>query len=87
MSVFQFPAPLAAAACACLFASFAVAQTPKPAAAAAAGPWAKVPALPTACYSGQDGWSERNDTAPPCARTWMPSRRPTGPSTISSPVQ
>ncbi len=28
-----------------------------------AGPWAKVPALPTACYTGQDGWSERNSAA------------------------
>jgi len=36
---------------------------PKPVATAAAGPWAKVPALPTACYSGQDDWNARNDAA------------------------
>lgn len=28
-----------------------------------AGPWAKVPALPTACYSTQDQWSEQNTAA------------------------
>jgi len=28
-----------------------------------AGPWAKVPALPTACYSGEDKWSERSTAA------------------------
>lgn len=28
-----------------------------------AGPWARVPALPTACYTSQDGWSERNNAA------------------------
>lgn len=28
-----------------------------------AGPWAKVPALPTACYSGQDNWSEQSTAA------------------------
>lgn len=28
-----------------------------------AGPWAQVPALPTACYSTQDQWSEQNATA------------------------
>lgn len=31
--------------------------------AADAGPWAKVPALPTACYSNQDQWHEQNSTA------------------------
>lgn len=31
--------------------------------AAPAGPWAKVPALPTACYSTQDQWSEQNAAA------------------------
>ena len=77
MSVFQFRAPLAAAACACLFASFAVAQTPKPAAGAAAGPWAKVPALPTACYSSQDGWSERNDMAVAAVREDMDAQKET----------
>ncbi len=35
----------------------------KPAAAAPAGPWAKVPALPTACYSSQDKWSEQSTAA------------------------
>jgi hypothetical protein len=77
MSVFQFRAPLAVAACACLFASMAVAQAPKPATAAAAGPWAQVPALPTACYSGQDGWSERNDTAVAAVREDMDAQRET----------
>jgi hypothetical protein len=28
-----------------------------------AGPWARVPALPTACYSSQDQWSEQNAAA------------------------
>jgi len=31
--------------------------------AAATGPWAQVPALPTACYSDKDPWSEKNDAA------------------------
>lgn len=31
--------------------------------AADAGPWAKVPALPTACYSGQDQWWDQNNAA------------------------
>lgn len=31
--------------------------------AAAADPWTKVPALPTACYTSQDNWSEQNDAA------------------------
>lgn len=35
----------------------------KPAAAAPAGPWAKVPALPTACYLGQDQWWDQNNAA------------------------
>ena len=30
---------------------------------AATGPWAKVPALPTACYSGQDQWWDQNNAA------------------------
>ena len=34
-----------------------------PAKPAAAGPWAKVPALPTACYSSQDQWQEQSNTA------------------------
>jgi hypothetical protein len=32
-------------------------------AAAPAGPWAKVPALPTACYASQDDWFDRNEAA------------------------
>src|SRR5262245_40645992 len=35
----------------------------KPAAAAPAGPWTKVPALPTTCYSGTDGWYDRYGAA------------------------
>lgn len=35
---------------------------PRPA-AAATGPWAKVPALPTACYSSQDQWIDQVNTA------------------------
>ena len=31
--------------------------------AAAPGPWAKVPALPTACYSSQDQWWDQNNAA------------------------
>ncbi|MGB5132158.1 MAG: hypothetical protein WBO00_06060 [Steroidobacteraceae bacterium] len=36
---------------------------PKPAVTAAAGPWAKVPAPPTACYSSQDHYFEQNTAA------------------------
>ena len=35
----------------------------RPAVAAPAGPWAKVPALPTACYSSQDTWMDKNNAA------------------------
>lgn len=31
--------------------------------AAADDPWTKVPALPTACYAGQDGWLDKNGAA------------------------
>lgn len=31
--------------------------------AAPASPWAKVPALPTACYASQDDWYSRNEAA------------------------
>ena len=31
--------------------------------AAAPGPWAQVPALPTACYSGKDTWRDQNNAA------------------------
>ena len=41
----------------------ALAAPPPAKAAAPAGPWAKVPALPTACYSGQDKWWEQNNAA------------------------
>ena len=37
----------------------ALAATP----AAASGPWAQVPALPTACYSSQDQWWDQNNAA------------------------
>lgn len=56
MNTIHFRAPLAAAACACLFASVAGAQTP-------AGAWAKVPALPTACYDGSDGFADKVEAA------------------------
>lgn len=36
-----------------------LAETP----AAASGPWVKVPALPTACYSGDDKWWDQNNAA------------------------
>ena len=36
---------------------------PKPAVTAPAGPWAKVPAPPTACYSSQDHYFELNTAA------------------------
>jgi len=56
------------AAAAGVFCAQALAAAPaaKPAAAApaaAASPWAKVPALPTACYSSQDKWLEQNSAA------------------------
>jgi hypothetical protein len=51
----------------------AFAATPQ----AAAGPWAQVPALPTACYSGQDGWSERNDAAVDAVREEMDAQQET----------
>jgi hypothetical protein len=40
-------------------------SAPPPAAkpAAAANPWTRVPALPTACYSSQDDWYDRNEAA------------------------
>ncbi|MGH8135035.1 MAG: hypothetical protein ACRER4_01710 [Steroidobacteraceae bacterium] len=38
----------------------ALAATPP---AAPAGPWAKVPALPTACYAEQDHWSDQYNAA------------------------
>jgi hypothetical protein len=54
MSAIHCRAPLVAAACACLFASVSYAQTPAaakaPARNVAAGPWARVPALPTTCF-------------------------------------
>jgi hypothetical protein len=50
---------LAAAAAVCLYAPAALAQKP----AAAPGPWAKVPPLPTACYSGQDDYLAKNTAA------------------------
>ena len=37
-------------------------SAPKPP-TAATGPWAKVPALPTACYASQDDWYNRNEAA------------------------
>jgi len=49
-----------AAAVAGLVSASALAATP---AAAPAGPWTKVPALPTACYSNQDQWWDQNNAA------------------------
>ena len=49
-------AQLVAAAFTCLFAAAAHAQAP-------AGPWTKVPALPTACYSGADGFADKVEAA------------------------
>lgn len=57
MTTISSRAPLAAVACACLFATPAWAQT-----AAGSGPWAKVPALPTACY-GSDGFADKVEAA------------------------
>ena len=61
---------LITAAAAVLVCAQALAATPpatpaKPALkpAATAGPWAKVPALPTACYMSQDQWQAQSDTA------------------------
>jgi hypothetical protein len=51
-----FRGPLAGAFAALAFASALQAQ-PAP------GPWAKVPALPTACYLSQDQYFEQNDAA------------------------
>jgi hypothetical protein len=42
-----------------LVCAHALAATPP----AATGPWAKVPALPTACYSSQDQWMDQNGAA------------------------
>jgi hypothetical protein len=44
---------------------------------AAAGPWAQVPSLPTDCYSGQDGWWERNDAAVAALREDMDAQEET----------
>lgn len=44
-------------------AGLACAQALAAAPAANAGPWAKVPALPTACFSSQDGWWDQNNAA------------------------
>jgi hypothetical protein len=64
------PILLTAAAAGILFAQLLAAQTVKPAArpgtqpaARPAGPWSKVPALPTACYSSQDTYWEQNAAA------------------------
>lgn len=56
---------LAALACAQALAAEPAKPTakPPPKPAAAAGPWAKVPALPTACYGSQDKYSEQNEAA------------------------
>ena len=44
-------------------AGLACAQALAAAPAANAGPWTKVPALPTACYSSQDAWWDQNNAA------------------------
>lgn len=60
-------ATLGALVCASALAAQPAASPAKPATqtrpAPPAGPWAKVPALPTACYSTQDQWSEQNTAA------------------------
>ena len=53
------PKFLPTAGVAALACAQALAATPP----AATEPWAQVPALPTACYSSQDGWSDRNGAA------------------------
>jgi hypothetical protein len=53
---------LTVAAAGLLCAQLVAAQTAKPAGKPSA-PWAKIPALPTACYSSQDRWSDQNDAA------------------------
>ncbi len=63
MTLNTFRAPLAAAACACLFASVAGAQTPATRAAPATGPWTKVPAWPTACYTGSDDFATKAEAS------------------------
>ncbi len=44
-------------------AGLACAQAPAAAHAATPDPWAKVPPLPTACYSGEDRWWDQNNAA------------------------
>ena len=44
-------------------AGLACAQALAAAPAANAGPWTKVPALPTACYASQDAWWDQNNSA------------------------
>ena len=56
MTTHAHRAPLVAAAFTCLVAAPALAQAP-------AGAWAKVPALPTACYSGTDGFADKVEAA------------------------
>jgi hypothetical protein len=51
------------AATAGLFCAQALAAPPVAGPAAAPGPWAKVPALPTACYSSQDQWWDQSAAA------------------------
>ena len=59
MKISAWRAPHAAAACACVFAFLSGnAQS-----AAPAGAWAKVPALPTACYSGADDFADKVEAA------------------------
>lgn len=51
------------AAAAGLVCAQALAALPPAKAAAPAGPWAKVPELPTACYKSQDTWWDKNNAA------------------------
>jgi len=53
------PRILLTAGAAALACAQALAATPP----AATGPWAQVPALPTACFSSQDQWSDHNNAA------------------------
>lgn len=45
--------------------------------AAPAGPWAQVPALPTACYSSEEPWGDRNDAAIEAMQATMSSQEET----------
>ncbi len=58
MNKFADRASLVAATCACLSVGTAHTETP-----AGADPWTKAPALPTACYDGNDGFADQVEAA------------------------